>query len=160
MRLALCFLHDPCSPRTGQCPPPMMTSSRLLTAEHVSPPYSVKEQWKVKLMSRCDAASHAAAGPCPCFILPFLLKGGKTLENGKVSYVGSTHHVDPTLCPHGSLGQHIICRITLDRSPSQIQRMLTDGCIPRCGCCPWQATFGCAPRCQHSLDLGRAHCLG
>lgn len=62
-------------------------------------------------MSSCDA------GPCPCFILPFVLKGGKTLENGKVSYVGSIRHVDPALCPHGSLGQHIICRFTLDSEP-------------------------------------------
>ena len=67
-----------------------------------------------------------AAGPCPCFIQSFVLKGGiqsfvlkggKTLENGKVSYVGSIRHVDPALCPHGSLGQHLICRFTLDSEP-------------------------------------------
>ena len=51
------------------------------------------------------------------FVLPFVLKDGKTLENGKVSYAGSIRHKDAELCPHNALGQHLVARFTLDSAP-------------------------------------------
>lgn len=57
------------------------------------------------------------ADPCPAFLLPFVQKGGKCLENGKVSYTGSIRHREPALCPHGSLGQHLVMRFTVSAEP-------------------------------------------
>jgi hypothetical protein len=50
-------------------------------------------------------------------MLAFVQKGGKTLENGKVSFSGSLRHRDPALCPHGSLGQHLVNRFTIMAEP-------------------------------------------
>lgn len=45
------------------------------------------------------------------------MKGGKTLENGKSSFSGSIRHLIPAMCPHGSLGQHLVMRFTVGSEP-------------------------------------------
>ncbi len=45
------------------------------------------------------------------------MKGGKTLENGKSSFSGSIRHLIPAMCPHGSLGQHLVMRFTEGTEP-------------------------------------------
>ncbi|CAL8471208.1 g10750 [Coccomyxa elongata] len=56
-------------------------------------------------------------GPSPALLLPFIMKGGKTLENGKSSSSGSIRHLIPAMCPHGSLGQHLVMRFTVGCEP-------------------------------------------
>ena len=54
-----------------------------------------------------------ASGPCPTFLLPFVMRGGKTLENGRMSWTGSIRHRISAVCPHGSLGQWLVLRYTI-----------------------------------------------
>ena len=57
------------------------------------------------------------AGPCPAFLLAFVMRGGKTLENGRMSWSGSIRHLIPAVCPHGTLGQHLALRYTIMGEP-------------------------------------------
>lgn len=53
------------------------------------------------------------AGPCPCFVLAAVIRGGKTMPNGKVGYCGSVRHKLPQLCPHGLLALYLCFRFTV-----------------------------------------------
>ena len=70
-----------------------------------------------RLFSSPHEGRNCHAGPCPAFILPFVLRGGETMENGKISFAGSIRHRTPELCPQGAMGQHLIMRFTLDSEP-------------------------------------------
>ena len=54
-----------------------------------------------------------AAGPCPCFVLAAVIRGGKTMANGKVGYCGSVRHRSPEMCPHGLLARYLCHRFTV-----------------------------------------------
>lgn len=57
------------------------------------------------------------AGPCPAFLLPCVMRGGKTLENGRMSFTGSIRHKITAVCPHGSLGCWLVARFTISGEP-------------------------------------------
>lgn len=42
------------------------------------------------------------------------------MENGKVSYAGSVRHKIPALCPHGSLGYHLVIRFAVEPFPDPL----------------------------------------
>jgi hypothetical protein len=52
-------------------------------------------------------------GPCPCFVLAAVIRGGKTMANGKVGYCGSVRHRYAELCPHGLLALYLCHRFTV-----------------------------------------------
>jgi hypothetical protein len=58
-----------------------------------------------------------AAGPSNCYILPVLLKGGKTQKGGKVGYSGTVRHSMPQLCAQRALAYHLMHSYTLDAVP-------------------------------------------
>jgi hypothetical protein len=53
------------------------------------------------------------AGPTPCYLLPFVLKGGKTMRGGRVAYSGALRSLNPVLCMQRALGYHMVHRFTL-----------------------------------------------
>ena len=63
-----------------------------------------------------DSPGHvlSCAGPCPAYLLAFLIKGGKTQADGRARYAGSLRHAVPELCPQAALGQHIFGMYTLE----------------------------------------------
>ena len=48
------------------------------------------------------------SGPCPRFLLPFVQKGSKILENSRVSFKGSIKHHLTVCCLHNALGQWLV----------------------------------------------------
>jgi Centromere DNA-binding protein complex CBF3 subunit, domain 2 len=58
-----------------------------------------------------------AAGPSPCYVISTLIRGGKTMTNGKVLYCGSVRNKRPVECSHGALGRYFIMRFTQNIEP-------------------------------------------
>ena len=57
------------------------------------------------------------AGPSNCYILPVVLRGGKTQKGGKVGYSGTVRHRMPELCAQRALAYHLMHSYTLDAIP-------------------------------------------
>eukprot|EP00775_Hariotina_reticulata_P005326 gene5326-5562_t len=58
-----------------------------------------------------------AVGPHNCYILPIVLKGGKTDKSGKPAYSGCIRHRVPELCPIRALAYHLMHRFTIENVP-------------------------------------------
>ena len=57
---------------------------------------------------------HDVAGPCPAFIVSAVTRGGKTMENGKVGYMGFLRHSNPLICAQGRLAAYFCHRYNLE----------------------------------------------
>ena len=57
------------------------------------------------------------AGPNTCMMLPFVQKGGKTMQNGKKYFAGAVRHRHTAMCTQNALGQHLVKRFTIDSEP-------------------------------------------
>ena len=59
------------------------------------------------------------AEPSPTFLLPFVMRGGKTAENGCMSWTDSICHRISAVCPHSSFGQWLVLWCTILSEPFQ-----------------------------------------
>jgi hypothetical protein len=62
--------------------------------------------------SPCSPCSHCT-GPSPCFLVQSVMRGGKTMDNGRTAYGGCIRHQLPLLCPQGALGRMLCHRFTV-----------------------------------------------
>ncbi|KAK9868889.1 hypothetical protein WJX84_000649 [Apatococcus fuscideae] len=53
-------------------------------------------------------------GPCPAFIVSAVTRGRKTMENGKVGYMGFLRHSNPLICAQGRLAAYFCHRYNLE----------------------------------------------
>jgi hypothetical protein len=58
-----------------------------------------------------------SAGPSNCYLLPVVLRGGKTQKGGKVGYSGTVRHRIPELCAQRALAYHLMHSYTLGATP-------------------------------------------
>ena len=58
-----------------------------------------------------------AAGPSPCYLLPLVLRGGKTMDNGKINYSGAIRSIELLVCVQRALGYWFVKRFTIDGAP-------------------------------------------
>lgn len=56
------------------------------------------------------------AGPAPCMLLACVLRGGKTMKNGKKGFLGSIRHADRLKDSHGALGRAFCWSYTLKKA--------------------------------------------
>jgi Centromere DNA-binding protein complex CBF3 subunit, domain 2 len=55
-----------------------------------------------------------STGPAQCLVLSIVIRGGKTMANGKVLYGGSVRHFLAEMCSHGALGRYFVVRFTIN----------------------------------------------
>jgi hypothetical protein len=65
----------------------------------------------------CAVLTPSPSGPSNCYVLPMVLRGGKTQRSGKAAYSGTIRHSRPELCPHRALGYHLMHSYTLGGNP-------------------------------------------
>ena len=53
------------------------------------------------------------AGPSVCYLLAFVVRGGKTDENGRPTYLGCIRNQDPLLCAHNALALYLCLRFNI-----------------------------------------------
>lgn len=56
-----------------------------------------------------------AAGPAPCYLFSFLLRGGKTQLDGNKVTAGMVRHAVAQLCPVGAWGRYLVHRFTIKK---------------------------------------------
>lgn len=56
-------------------------------------------------------------GPCTCFLLAAVLRGGKRQFGGKVAYAGCIRNKDAVLCAHGALARQLCMVYSVRRAP-------------------------------------------
>ena len=70
--------------------------------------------WNFEVFCHDEELNTCAAGPCPAFLITAVVRGGKTMENGKVGYLGFLRHRNPLLCAQRALAAHLCQRYNLD----------------------------------------------
>lgn len=71
----------------------------------------------LRQLPRITNAHILCAGPAPAFLLSAVIRGGKTMENGKLGYAGCIRHQLALLCAHGALARMLCHRFTIEGEP-------------------------------------------